>query len=164
MSASASVGESLVGFLVGDVVYAVPISHVREVVAPAPLTALPHAPSAVAGVMDHRGQVVAVVDLRARFGLGSAPDHGRTRWILLEVEGRGVGLITDSVLGVLPVASDGLRPPPSLGTGDEERALLGVASHGGRMVFVLDVMSFELLTRSVHDRGAWSARTDPEES
>jgi purine-binding chemotaxis protein CheW len=157
VSASVEVGESLVGFLVGDVTYAVPISHVREVVAPAPLTALPHAPSAVAGVMDHRGQVITVVDLRARFGLGAAPDHDRARWILLEVGGRGVGLIADSVLGVLPMGAAGLRPPPSLGGGDEERALLGVSSHAGRMVFVLDVMSFELLTRSIHDQKAWAA-------
>ena len=61
--------KSLVGFVVGDVAYAVPIAQVQEIVAPLGLTELPHAPAAVAGVADHRGQVIPIVDLRARFKL-----------------------------------------------------------------------------------------------
>jgi purine-binding chemotaxis protein CheW len=54
--------KSLVGFVVGDVAYAVPIAAVQEIVAPLPLTELPHSPDVVAGVADHRGQVMPIVD------------------------------------------------------------------------------------------------------
>ena len=66
--------RSLVGFSVGDVAYAIEISHVREIVAPLSLTVLPHMPPAVVGVANHRGEVVPVVDLRQRFGV--APSSG----------------------------------------------------------------------------------------
>ena len=60
--------RQLVLFGVGNVVYGLPIEPVRAVVNPQPIIELPHAPSAVIGVADHRGEVVPVIDLRARFG------------------------------------------------------------------------------------------------
>src|SRR5215203_1505518 len=81
--------RSLVGFIVGDIVYAVPIASVREIVNPVPLAELPHAPKAVAGVADHRGEIVPIIDLRVRFGLPPYSDTRRGKWILIEVEGRG---------------------------------------------------------------------------
>jgi purine-binding chemotaxis protein CheW len=137
--------RSLVGFVVGDVAYAVPISSVKEIVNPLPLTELPHAPESVAGVADHRGEVVPVVSLRARFGLGRA-DPSRGKWILVNVEGRTVGLIVDGVTDVFGTGGAALRPPPSLGGGDDARGLLGVTNHDGVLVFVLDVSRFESLT------------------
>ena len=64
--------KNLVGFLVGDVRYAVDILRVREIINPLGVVPLPHAPPVVVGVSDHRGQVVPVIDLRKRFGLPSA--------------------------------------------------------------------------------------------
>ena len=139
--------KSLVGFVVGDVSYAVAIRSVKEIVNPVPLTELPHAPAVVAGVMDHRGEVVPVVDLRTRFGLPPSSDARRAKWILIEVEGRRVGLAVDRVTGVFGMGGAELKPPPTLGEGDEERAIVGVTQVDGKLTFVLDVTRFDVVTQ-----------------
>jgi purine-binding chemotaxis protein CheW len=141
--------KSLVGFVVGDVSYAVPISAVKEIVNPAPLTALPHLSSSVAGVADHRGEVIVVVDLRARFGLGPSPDQSRTKWVLLGVGRRVVGLIVDQVTEVFGTGKEQVRPSPALGGGDDTRGIVGVISHGGSLTFVLDAERLDALTAQV---------------
>jgi purine-binding chemotaxis protein CheW len=141
--------KSLVGFIVGDVSYAVPITSVKEIVNPATLTTLPHLPSAVAGVADHRGDVIVVVDLRARFGLGVLQDQSRSRWVLVKVGGRSVGLIVDQVTEVFGTGGEQVRAAPALGTGDDMRGITGVISHGGSLTFVLDVSRFEALTSMI---------------
>jgi purine-binding chemotaxis protein CheW len=139
--------KSLVGFVVGDVAYAVGIGAVKEIVNPAPLTELPHAPRAVAGVMDHRGEVVPVVDLRVRFGLPPAVDPRRAKWILIDVEGRSVGLAVDRVTEVFGTGGTEIKPPPSLGQGDDERGIIGVTTHDRVLTFVLDVTRFDVITK-----------------
>jgi purine-binding chemotaxis protein CheW len=141
--------KSLVGFIVGDVSYAVPITAVKEIVNPATLTTLPHLPPAVAGVADHRGDVIVVVDLRARFGLGVLEDQSRSRWVLVNVAGRSVGLIVDQVTEVFGTGGEQVRPAPALGTGDDMRGIVGVISHDGALTFVLDVSRFEALTSAI---------------
>jgi purine-binding chemotaxis protein CheW len=141
--------KSLVGFVVGEIAYAVPIAHVREIVNPIPLSQLPHAPAAVAGVADHRGEVVPIIDLRVRFGLPPTRDARKCKWILIEVEGRGVGLVVDRVTEVFGKVSADIRAAPTLGTGDEERGISGVTTHEGVLIFVLDTAEFEILTRPV---------------
>ncbi|MEB2312283.1 MAG: chemotaxis protein CheW [Sorangiineae bacterium] len=145
--------KTLVGFVVGAVAYAVPIDAVREVVNPLELTALPHAAPAVAGVADHRGEVVPIVDLRRRFGLAERSELGRSKWILVDVGGRTVGLAVDAVTEVFGTSGEGLRPPPSLGAGDERRGIIGVTTHDERLTFVLDVARFESLVAPLDEAG-----------
>lgn len=78
--------KDLVGFLVGDVMYAVRIDVVREIVNPLEIVDLPRAPSSVKGVADYRGDVVPVIDLRERFGLPPASTR-KTKWVVLDVTG-----------------------------------------------------------------------------
>jgi purine-binding chemotaxis protein CheW len=141
--------RSLVGFVVGEVAYAVPISAVKEIVSPLQLTELPYAPPAVAGVADHRGEVVPIINLRRRFGLPSTPDMRKHKWILVEVGGKTVGLIVDRVTEVFGTGGAELRPAPALGDGDDLRGLAGVTLHQGELIFVLDVDRFETLTKSL---------------
>ena len=141
--------KSLVGFIVGDVSYAVPITAVKEIINPATLTTLPHLPPAVAGVADHRGNVIVVVDLRARFGLGVLEDQSRSRWVLVNVGGRSVGLIVDQVTEVFGTGGEQVRAAPALGSGDDMRGIVGVIAHGGSLTFVLDVSRFEALTSAI---------------
>ena len=145
--------KSLVGFAVGDVSYAVPIADVREIVNPLQLTELPHAPSAVVGVADHRGDVIPVVDLRVRFGLRPLADRQRSKWILVHVEARLIGLIGDRVLDVFGTSGAEIRPAPSLGGGEEARGILGVTSYDGMLTFVLDVSRFDELVRPMEQAG-----------
>jgi purine-binding chemotaxis protein CheW len=141
--------KSLVGFVVGDVAYAVPIVDVQEIVTPLPLTELPHSPEAVAGVSDHRGHVIPIIDLRARFGLPVLAEGLRSKWILIRSEGRIFGLAVDRVTDVFGTGGVEVRPAPSLGGGEERRGILGVTSYEGGLVFVLDVSGFANLIGSL---------------
>jgi purine-binding chemotaxis protein CheW len=145
--------KSLVGFVVGDVSYAVPISAVKEIVTPVALTELPHAPRAVAGVADHRGEVIPIIDLRTRFGLPRSDEPRRNKWILVEVQGKRVGLAVDRVTEVFGTGGQELKAAPALGPGDDVRGILGVTTYDGRLVFVLDVARFESLTSSLEQSG-----------
>jgi purine-binding chemotaxis protein CheW len=151
--------RGFVGFLLGEVRYAVPISAVREIVNPLQLTELPHVPRAIAGVADHRGEVIPIVDLRVRFGLPKEQEQRRNKWILIKVQGRIVGLKVDAVTEVFGQAGIELRPAPELGEGDDLRGLAGVITHEGAMNFVLDLDSLEALTRVVEQTGMLEART-----
>lgn len=137
--------KSLVGFIVGEVAYAIPIGVVRQIVNPLPVTALPHAPDVIAGVADHRGLVVPVIDLRRRFGLGPLADVRRAKWVLVAVQGRTVALVVDRVTKVFGTGGVGLRPAPELGNGDDRRGIAGVTTHDDALTFVLDVDSFAAL-------------------
>ena len=150
--------KSLVGFMVGGVSYAVPIGVVKEIVNPLVLTALPHLSQAVAGVADHRGDVIVIVDLRARFGLGPSPDQSRSKWVLLAVANRIVGLIVDRVTDVFGTGRDHVRSAPALGGGEDTRGIVGVVSHGGVLTFVLDVGRFEAITDELPESLALSQR------
>jgi purine-binding chemotaxis protein CheW len=141
--------RSLVGFRVGDVAYAVPINQVKEIVNPLPLTELPHAPATIAGVADHRGEVVPVVDLRLRFDLPPLPEPRKAKWILVEVEGRTVGLVVDRVTDVFGTGGVDLKPAPMLGGGERQRGIAGVAQHDGALTFVLDVSHYDALTTAI---------------
>jgi purine-binding chemotaxis protein CheW len=145
--------KSLVGFAVGDVSYAVPIADVREIVNPLLLTELPHAPAAVVGVADHRGDVIPVVDLRIRFGLKPLADRQRAKWLLVHVEQRLIGLVVDRVLDVFGTSGAEIRPPPSLGGGEDARGILGVTTYDGALTFVLDVSRFDELVRPMEQAG-----------
>ncbi|MCL2451047.1 MAG: chemotaxis protein CheW [Polyangiaceae bacterium] len=129
----------------GDVHYALHVACVIEITNPMALAPLPCAPHSVMGVSDYRGEVVPVVDLRARFGLAPVAATRKTKWIVVDVAGRAVALVVDAVTEVFGTGGADLRPLPSLG-GDEARGIAGVTRHAGRMVFVLDVEPLRELT------------------
>jgi purine-binding chemotaxis protein CheW len=174
--------KNFVGFVVGEVEYAVAIASVREIANPLPLVSLPHAPRAVVGVADYRGDVVAVVDLRTRFGLPPAEVTRKTKWIVVDVgatvrpgtEGSSpaplVALVVDAVTEVFGRAGTKLRPAPSLGAGEDVRGIAGVTTHWGvdhtrtgvgsesGMVFVLDTTRLRDLADAVATHGEGSAQ------
>ncbi len=131
--------KNLVGFVVGDVRYAVDILRVREILNPLPTVTLPHAPPAVVGVADHRGQVVPVIDLRRRFGLGAKDATRRTKWVVVQVERGSAALVVDAVTDVFGAAEPDHRGIPELGVGDAARGILAVYKYEDALVFVLDV-------------------------
>jgi purine-binding chemotaxis protein CheW len=138
--------QSLVGFVVGRVNYAIFTQAVREITPPSLLTELPHLPHGVVGVFDHRGRVITVIDLRLCFGVPIDESDRRAKWIVVEVGQRWVGLAVDRVTGVFQVEFDAMRPVPKLGPPVEPRNLLGVVTHGGALTFVLDIDAFHSYT------------------
>lgn len=141
--------RSLVGFIVGDVSYAVPTSCVREITTPAVVTELPHLPRGVIGVFDHRGQVVPVIDLRTCFDVPPRAQEGRTQWIIVEVSKHRIGLCVNRVTGVFEVGFGGLKPVPELGKTLDPRSLVGVANEDKRLTFVLDIAAFRSYTLDI---------------
>lgn len=131
--------KNLVGFLIGDVHYAVDIRRVKEIIRPLAIVPLPHPPPAVIGVADHRGEVVPVIDVRARFGLPGIGATRRTKWILVTLPGKTVGLVIDAITEVFAAGDEDQRSVPSIGMGDAARGIVAVFGHEGSLVFVLDV-------------------------
>ncbi|HEY8078675.1 MAG TPA: chemotaxis protein CheW [Labilithrix sp.] len=151
--------KNFVGFMVGDVAYAVRIELVREIVNPLDVIELPRSPEAVRGVADYRGVVVPVVDLRERFGLPAVSPTRRNKWIVVDVGrasqenlpggppsaasgGRFCALVVDAVTEVFGTGGAEVRPAPPLGGGDDLRAIAGVTTYGQALVFVIDVRAF----------------------
>jgi purine-binding chemotaxis protein CheW len=129
--------KNLVECIVGDVRYGVTIAVVREIVNPLPSVPLPSAPPWILGVADYRDEVVPVVDLRLRFGLGGTATTPKTKWIVVRKDDVSFALVVDAVTEVF--RSDDLRPPPPVAQGADVRSLEGVTTHDASMVFVLDV-------------------------
>jgi purine-binding chemotaxis protein CheW len=146
--------KNLVGFVIADVSYAVPISAVREISNPLMVVELPHAPPSVVGVSDYRGAVIVVIDMRVRFGLPPLEVTRRTKWIVVNVESRLAALAVDAVTEVFGASHAELTPAPPLGGGDDLRSIVGVTNHGGRMIFVLDLGCFKDLTVPATTEGA----------
>jgi purine-binding chemotaxis protein CheW len=153
--------KNLVGFVVGDVEYAVNIARVKEITNPLPIVPLPHPPPSVTGVADFRGEVIPVVGLRERFGLAPTPVTRRTKWIVVDVAGRLVALVVDGVSEVFGTGGAELRPAPSLGGGDDVRGIAGVTSHGEGLVFVLDTARLRELTDPLAAAGRIGAGLAP---
>lgn len=112
----------LVAFRVGDGLYAVDILRIKEIINPLKITAVPKAPQFIEGVIELRGAILPIVDLRKRFDLPATPVSRTTKIIIVAIDVGGrrmiVGLIVDGVLEPLRVQQDQIRPAPALATGD----------------------------------------------
>lgn len=138
--------KNLVGFTIHGVSYAIEILLVREIIRPLEIVPIPHAPPAVLGVADHRGEVVPVLDMRTRFGLPREEPTRRTKWIVAQHEQRLVGLVVDSVTDVFGAGDEDQRQIPEIGVGDSARGIKAVYAHQGTLVFVLDVSRITAVT------------------
>jgi purine-binding chemotaxis protein CheW len=121
-----------------DEEYGVDILAVREIRGWTPVTRIPQAPSYVLGVLNLRGAIVPVLDLRLRFGLSREEYSGTTVTVIITVAGRLFGIVVDAVSDVLDVEQNNVRPVPDMGTAVDTEYLKGLTSIGERMVLLLD--------------------------
>lgn len=129
----------LVAFCLQKEEFAIDIQKVREVLKITQITPLPQSPEFIEGVINLRGEVLPVVDLRKRFRLAGTGDSGKARIIIVEIEEGLVGLIVDSVTEVLHLAATAVEPPPRrLGVGKTE-FIQGVGKLGDRLLIILDL-------------------------
>lgn len=142
-SALAALAGKYMAFQVAGEVYAVGILTVREIIGLLEITRVPLAPPAVRGVVNLRGRVIPVVDLRIKFGLAACEPTDQSVIIVVQctVEGRPItmGILVDQVLEVLNVPADQIEPSPELGEGVDESFILGIGKAGNRVVFLLDI-------------------------
>ena len=102
----------IVGFRIGKGIYGVPIASVHEIVRVPQITAVPDAPAYIEGVINLRGKIVSIVDLRKRFHEAKIENHTRNRILVIELQGKLVGLIVDSASEVLKISPSKLRSLP----------------------------------------------------
>ncbi len=147
----------LCAFRVGEEEYVVDLRRVREVVPPLPVRPVPRAPEAVEGVVDLRGEVIPVVDVRRRFGLPAAPPTRRARLLVTRLEGRVLALLVDAVLEVMRIPRSAIRPAPSLPGSGGPRLFLGACGGPGtgRLRLLLNVKA---LTEPIGPGGLEAAR------
>jgi purine-binding chemotaxis protein CheW len=122
-----------------DEEYGVDILAVREIRGWTPVTRIPQAPSYVLGVLNLRGAIVPVLDLRLRFGLKREEYTATTVTVIVTVAGRNFGVVVDAVSDVVDVDAAAVRPVPDMGTAVDTEYLKGLTSVGERMVLLLDV-------------------------
>ena len=119
--------------------YGVDIASVYEIIRHQPIVAVPHAPACVEGVINLRGRIIPVVDLRERLGLPAGEPTKATRIVVAETAGTRVGLIVDGVSEVLMVPPDAVEAPGALVAGTDAAALRGIAKLGERLILLLDL-------------------------
>jgi purine-binding chemotaxis protein CheW len=132
----------LVAFSVGSGEYAMDIMRIKEIINPIPITQVPKAPEFIEGVVELRGAILPVVDLRKRFDLPATAPTRSTKYLIVVIEMAGrrmiVGLVVDGVSEPLRVARDQVRPAPLLAQG-ASAYFTGVVHHQGRILMVLDI-------------------------
>jgi len=131
--------RQLVVFQLGAELYGVDIARVHEIIRLQSITRVPHAPSFVEGVINLRGKVIPVVDLRRRFGLPTSEHTRATRTVVVEIGDQVVGIIVDSVSEVLRVSTSTIEPPSPVVAGIDSEYLHGIAKLPERLVILLDL-------------------------
>ncbi len=129
----------IVGFRVGRETFGVPISLVHEIVRVPDITAVPEAPSYVEGVINLRGKIISVIDLRKRFGESEISPNKKNRILVVEVEGKMVGLIVDAASEVLKVPEGEIELPPNVFDEGDLNYVTGVGKLRGRLIIMIDL-------------------------
>ncbi|MDX9706690.1 MAG: chemotaxis protein CheW [Azospira sp.] len=126
-------------FRLGNEEYAIDILKVQEIRGYERPTAIAHAPSFIKGVINLRGIIAPIVDLRIKFGLGTVEYTPFTVVIILNVAQRVIGIVVDSVSDVISLASEQIRQAPDFSASFDTRYILGLASVDERMLIVTDI-------------------------
>lgn len=129
----------VVSFTLGAEEYGVDIASVQEINRMVPITRVPRAPRFMEGVINLRGQLIPIVDLRTRLGMPRA-EHGKsTRIVVAEIGAKRVGMVVDAVSEVLRIAADQIEPPPEMIAGVETEYIRGVGKIEDRLIILLDL-------------------------
>lgn len=135
----------IVAFSLGSETYGVDIGQVREIIPIQKIVPVPRAPEFVEGIINLRGRVIPVLDLRKHFGFAKNEHAPEQRIVLTESNGESIGVIVDSVSSVLRISQDSIEPPASVITGNQIEYIKGIAKVDYSLIILLD------LTRIISD-------------
>lgn len=124
----------LISFRIDDQEFCLDIMAVREIRGWTVATSLPHSPSYVRGVINLRGAVLPILDLKTRLGLGVAEPSARSVIIVVHIRERLVGLLVDAVSEILAAERDNIQPTPNVGCETVNRFVRGIIAMEGRMI------------------------------
>ena len=130
--------QQIVGFRVGKEDFGVPIGIVHEIVPMMEITAVPDSPTYIEGVINLRGRIIPVVDLRKRFAEAVVPNR-RNRIMVAELDGHRVGLVVDAANEVLKIDPELIEPPPNVFQQGDLNYVTGVGKLGGKLVILIDL-------------------------
>lgn len=140
-------------FELGNEIYGVELCKVKEIIGMMRVTHVPNTPNYVRGVINLRGKVIPVLDLRTKFGMESKEDSERTCIVVIQVsEGDRLvitGIIVDEVSEVVDINASQMEPPPNLGAGVNTEIILGVGKIGQKVVLLLDIEKVIATTESI---------------
>ena len=128
----------LVGFVIGEEEYAVPILSIQEIIKPISWTRVPQTPSYVLGVFNLRGSVIPLIDLRLKFGLGKKNHNDETRFFVLKQGDDVAGFVIDRLTMALRINKRDIGTPPDTMAGDES-LIDGVGKQEDRILTILKV-------------------------
>ena len=137
--AEQGVERQLVVFDLAGEVYGVSIETVREIIRMQAVTYVPDAPGFVEGVINLRGRVIPVVDLRKRFGLNVTEATAESRVVVVDIGGEDIGVIVDAVTEVLRIGEDSIEPTSSLVTTEDSYYIEVIAKVDDRLLILLDI-------------------------
>jgi purine-binding chemotaxis protein CheW len=131
-------GLQYVTFYIRDEKYALDITKVREFITYTQITKMPNLPYYVKGVINLRGSIIPVVDLRIRFNLEELVYNKYTVIIIVQVETKLVGMVVDSVSDVIYIPEDQIQPPPEFATSIDMEYITGLGQHQGELIILLE--------------------------
>ena len=132
--------------------YGVDIIVVREIIRMQEITSVPKAPAFVNGVINLRGKVIPVVDLRQRFELEEAEHTKDSRIVVVDINGQDIGMVVDAVTEVMRIPTSSVEPPSSIVTSMDSDYLQGIAKLESQLVILLDLSRvFEDVVQTVPD-------------
>lgn len=138
-SEDSKVVNEFLTFRLGAEEYGVDILKVQEIRGYDAITQISNAPVFVKGVINLRGVIVPIVDMRIKFGLGNAEYDQFTVVIVLNVAGRVVGMVVDAVSDVLSLSQEQLRPTPGMGSVIDTEYIMGLGTIDERMLILIDI-------------------------
>jgi purine-binding chemotaxis protein CheW len=152
--AVADAGGQYLTFTLGEEEYGIPILKVQEIKGYSPVTPIPNAPAYVRGVMNLRGTIIPVIDLRQRFQRPRT-EYNRFNVIIVVIVGtRTMGLLVDAVSDVLTFASSDIQPPPDFGEQEHVRTVCGLAHAHEKVILLLDIDGFLSKEADVAERSS----------
>lgn len=127
-------------FVLGEEVYGIEIQHVTEIIGMQVITRLPELPEHIRGIINLRGKIIPVIDIRLRFKKEAMAYTDRTCIIVIDIEDITVGLIVDQVDEVITFEDGEIVPPPDYKTGIQNHYIAGVGKKGENVTLILDCM------------------------
>jgi purine-binding chemotaxis protein CheW len=138
-SGADTTGNEFLAFTLGKEEYGIDILKVQEIRGYEAVTRIANAPEFVKGVVNLRGIIVPIVDMRLKFNLGEPTYDQFTVVIILNISGRVVGMVVDSVSDVITLSAEQIKPAPEMGTAFNTDYLIGLGTMDERMLILIDI-------------------------
>ncbi len=149
-------------FYLEEEIYGVNIFDVKEIIAMMRTTPVPKTPPFIKGVMNLRGNIIPVIDMRLKFDMLEAKPQMYTAIVIINLEGKNIGFIVDKVEEVVNVEDENISPPPEFGFSVDTKFIKNMAKQKGKVIMILDLIALfgedelilvQNLTQTINDKG-----------